>query len=108
MAFKCRTLKVKQCGKIEISLVMKGTTQYCLLREDQILRIVAVTQLRISSFQSSIKKYKGEKKKLILSAVLFRYEMWSFKLKEESRSGGCKKILRSRIFEPERDEVLRD
>jgi len=58
---------------------MKGTTQYCLLREDQILRMFAVTQVRISSFQFSIKKHNGEKKKLILSAVSFRYEMWSLK-----------------------------
>jgi hypothetical protein len=40
-------------------------------------------QLRISSFPFSMRKHKGEKKKLILPAVLFRYEMWSFKVKEE-------------------------
>jgi c-di-GMP-binding flagellar brake protein YcgR len=47
---------LKQRGKIEISLVMKGTTQYCL--EDQIFRMFALTQLRIFSFPFSIKKHK--------------------------------------------------
>jgi len=37
----------------------------------------AVTQLRISSFPFSMKENK-DKKKLILPAALFRYEIWSF------------------------------
>jgi hypothetical protein len=59
---------------------MRGTTQYCFLREDKIPRISAVTQLGISSFPFSMNKHKdlkNEKKNINLPAVLFRYEMWS-------------------------------
>jgi hypothetical protein len=41
---------------------MKGTTQYCLLGQDQIFGMLAVTQMRISAFPFSIKKDKGGKK----------------------------------------------
>jgi hypothetical protein len=67
---------------MEISLAMKGTTPYCFLRKCEILIMLVVTQLRISSFPFFIKINKGERIKLISPAVLFRYEMWSFRLKE--------------------------
>jgi len=54
--------KILNSVENRISLVMKGTTQYCLLGQDQIFGMLAVTQMRISAFPFSIKKDKGGKK----------------------------------------------